>query len=141
MLVVEQTYKIESSPEEIYKVITDIKDCSWRSDINKIKRIDSKHFLEIECGDKKRKSPDFLTFITVLRKTKNKAYDIYIVNNVMEGNVYVSLQVVDNKTELIIKHEVNIDSRRKWFFTISKSGIKSIQNRYVSDLKKRLTNE
>jgi len=138
MLIVEQTYKLESSLEEVYKAITDLKDYSWRSDIDKIRKIDSKHFLEIEYGDKKKSAPDFITFITVLRKTKDKAYDLNIVNNVMEGNVYISMNQIDNKIEITIKHEMDIGNKNKWFFKIGKTGIKSIQKRYITDLKKKL---
>lgn len=129
MIVVEKKVLINSSPKEIYEIITNNEFYLWRSDLSEVKIIDNKNF--IEYTNKK-----FPTFFSIIKKTKNKKYEACMNNNNLEGKFIVELKQVENKTELIIREEVEIiDNKKKM---LGKLFLKKMQKKYIDDLIKEL---
>jgi len=129
MVILEQTHIINHGPDKIYKVITDTVNYHWRSDLSEIKVIDANHFIEYS----KKNVP---TFFEVIKKIKNKYYEVSINNNEIEGTAIITLRPVDDGTELIIKEELEILDNKKRI--LGKIYLKKRQNKYIANLKQHL---
>lgn len=129
MIVVEKKVLINSNPKEIYEIITNNEFYLWRSDLSDIKIIDNKNFIEYT-------NKNFPTFFSIIKKIKNKKYEVSMNNNNLEGKFIVELKQIENKTELIIREEVEIiDNKKKM---LGKLFLKKMQKKYVDDLIKEL---
>lgn len=129
MIVVEEKILINCNPKEIYEIITNNEFYLWRSDLSEIKIVDDNHF--IEYTNKK-----FPTFFTVVKKTKNKRYEVELNNNNLEGKFIIELFKSGNKTEFLIREELNISDSKK--ILLGKVYLKKMQKKYINDLIKEL---
>ena len=44
---VEMKIDFKSSVEEVFKIVSNMDDCSWRSDLSKVKKVDITHILSM----------------------------------------------------------------------------------------------
>lgn len=129
MIVVEEKVLLNSSPKEVYEIITNNNFYLWRSDLSEIKIVDDDHFIEYT----RKKYP---TFFTIIKKAKNKRYEVEISNNNLEGKFVVELLKNDDKTEFLIREEVIINDSKKRL--LGKLYLKKLQKKYINDLIKEL---
>lgn len=129
MIVVEEKILIDAKPKEIYDIITNNEFYLWRSDLSKIEIVDENHFIEYT-------NKNFPTFFTVIKSIKNKRYETEMINNNIEGKFIIELKKIDNKTEFIIREEIQKLNIKLKF--ASKLFLKKMQKKYIFDLLKEL---
>ena len=124
--------KFESSIEEVWDIITNREDVSWRPDILKVEIINDEEFKEITKSGQ----------ITSYKIEENKKYNIYVLrmkNKNIEGIFQASFK--DNQkegctVEFYQKNElISIGAIIASIFFVN---LTKLQNRYVYDMKKRL---
>ncbi len=118
---------LEESITRSYANLTDCTNCIWRREIKEIKPIDEKHFIEYSLKD-------YPTFFTVLKKTKNKTYELEFSNNEMEGNIRYQFSKEEKKTKIEVFLDVQWVSERNHL--LAKSRLKKHWKDFLRDLEK-----
>ena len=76
---VEMKIDFKSSVEEVFKIVSNMDDCSWRSDLSKVKKVDNHTYLEY---DRKH----HVTNINITNCRKNIQFEYDIQNNNYKGH-------------------------------------------------------
>lgn len=76
---VEMKIDFKSSVEEVFKIVSNMDDCSWRSDLSKVKKVDNHTYLEY---DRKHN----VTNINITNCRRNIQFEYDIQNNNYMGH-------------------------------------------------------
>ncbi len=106
----ENTVLLEEDLSTVYNNLTDPTNIIWRTDLKKVVSMDSKHFMEYNLDN-------YPTFFTIIKKSKNKQYQLEFVNNEAEGTICYKLQEKENKTEITVSLDVKFTEKKEnfWF--------------------------
>ena len=77
---IDMTVDFKSEVAAVFKVITNLKDCSWRSDLTRVEQIGDNRFIEYD-----RKQRETKIFVTDLRENIQFDYDVEIIVIVVIG--------------------------------------------------------
>lgn len=117
--------------EKIWNIVTDNSNYSWRSDLSKIKIIDDEHFIEYTKNN-------YSTYFTITSKIKLKEYKFDLENTNMKGKwVGLFKNLPNGNVELDLIEEV--ETHNFIMRILAKPYLKSMQKRYIRDLKNRLS--
>lgn len=127
MKTIEMTVDFASGVSKVFKVMTNLLDCSWRSDLLKVEKISDNQFIEYD-----RKNRATKIIITDYRKNIQFEYDVQNEHyNGHWSSQFVNLKDGGCRVYLIFYFE----SRS----IISKfTRVDKFQMRYIEDLKKEL---
>lgn len=113
--------------QSVWKVVTDVRNCGWRSDLSRTEVLNEKQFVEYT----KDNYPTTFT-ITVTEPCKRWAFDME--NSNMKGHWTGVFTEKDGQTEIDFTEEV---TAAKWIMKpFVGAFLKKQQELYVSDLKK-----
>ncbi len=116
--------------EELWNIITDNDNYSWRSDLSKIDNIDAEHFIEYTKNN-------YPTYFTIISKKRLKEYKLDIKNTNIKGSwTGLFKELPNGKVEVDFKEEIatfNIMMK-----LLAKPYLKCQQKRYISDLEREL---
>lgn len=130
MICVEKKIVLSYPREEIWKIVTDLSDWKWRSDLSKIEVCNPQYFIEYT----KKNIP---THFHITDKKANEYYRFTIENDHIKGvwtGTFLALE--PNKTEFILLEELEIN--RFIMKLLSKPYLKKQQKQYIDDLEKKL---
>lgn len=115
----------EESLSCIFRNLTDSTNLIWRSDVKEVKVIDDTHFIEYS-------NQDYPTFFTIVKKTKNKKYELEFVNNDLEGMICYQIQKKDDKSSLSVSLDVTFMNAKSTF--LAKRKFKRRWKTHIEDL-------
>lgn len=116
--------------EQIWKIVTDLSDVSWRSDLSSIEVVDETHFIEYS-------KDHFPTHFTILSKQSLKEYSLYIENANMKGRWIGFFRELENgNVELDFTEE--IEPNHFFMKLLARFYLKQMQKQYMKDLERRL---
>lgn len=121
--------EINASIDDVFKIITDNNNYSWRSDLDKIEIIGDNKFVEYAKNG-------FPTEFTITDCVPNSYYAFNIDNANMYGRWYGKFTSGNNKTVVEFTEELSAKKAIPSF--LIKMYIKKQQRRYVKGLKKRI---
>lgn len=123
----ESSIILNDKVSNVFNKVIDIKNVNWRSDLNVIKGIDDNNFIEYS-------KKNYPTFYTVLKNTKNKAYELEFINNKVEGHIKYSFKKEEDKTNVTVILDVTFVNAK--FKVIAKQKLKNQWKRFIVDLSK-----
>lgn len=115
--------------EQIWDIITNNKDYSWRSDLSKIEVIDNNHFIEYTKNN-------FPTYFEITKIEKPKRYEFNLSNENIKGHWVGIFNNLNDKTEILFEEEIEVSN--VVMMIVSKIYLKSQQRRYIKDLKRKI---
>lgn len=133
MIVSSIKVELNCNKEKLWDIITNNKNCFWRSDLLKTEIIDETHFIEYT-------KKNYPTYFTITSKKKLKEYKFTLKNTNIEGKwsgIFTKLK--NGNIELIFTEEINVSNFIMKLF--AKSYLKKQQKNYINDLKKELIKE
>ena len=116
--------------KELWGVITDNTNYSWRSDLSKIEIVDDKHFIEYTKNN-------YPTYFTITSKENLKEYKFDIENTNIKGKWIGIFNELENGNVLLDFTE-EIETNNVIMKLLAKPYLKSQQKRYFRDLEKQL---
>lgn len=112
--------------KEIWNIITDNNNYSWRSDLSKIEIINDKEFIEYDKNN-------YPTHFTITKKEYLKEYRFTIKNTNIKGNwIGIFKELSNYKVEIDFTEE--IETHNLLMKLLAKPYLKSMQKRYIKDL-------
>ena len=118
--------------EDVWNTITNNKDWQWRTDLENLKIINDKEFIEYGKGG-------FEVHFKITKKEKFKIYAFNMDSNAFSGKWTGSFEKLpDGKTKITFTESITY---KKLFYKIFASlfvNLKKIQDTYMRDLKKKL---
>ncbi|WP_294578490.1 hypothetical protein [uncultured Thomasclavelia sp.] len=124
---VEMQVDFSSSIEKVFQTVTDLMDCSWRSDLAKVEKIDDNKFIEYN-----RKNQATKILVTDCRQ--NTQFEYEVQTNNYKGHwsgQFASLP--DNGCRLFLLFYFEPNSILGKFVRVDR-----FEQRYIEDLKKKL---
>lgn len=123
--------ELNTDIEEIWNIITDNKDYSWRSDLSKIEIVDEKHFIEYSKNN-------YPTYFTITSKEKFKKYEFTMENTKIKGKwIGLLKKKANRKTEIDFTEE--IETNNLIMKVLAKTYLKNMQKRYIKDLERKIS--
>lgn len=123
---------LNSKIEDVWDSITDNKNWQWRSDLQDLKILNDKKFIEYGKGG-------FEVHFTITKKEKYKIYafdmDSKAFSGEWEGNFE---KLPDEKTKITFKESLEYKNLFYKIFASLFINLKAIQDVYMRDLKKKL---
>lgn len=124
---IDMTIDFKSDVETVFKTITTLLDCSWRSDLLKVEQIDDNKFIEYNRKHKKTK-----IYVTDFRK--NIQFDYNVENNSYKGHWSGQFAPLDDGgCRMFLTFDFEPQSMLGKFARVDK-----FEERYIEDLKKKL---
>lgn len=120
---------ISGCEEEVWNIITNNQDYSWRSDLSNLRVVDEAHFIEYD-------KTNFPTYFKIVTKNKLDKYILHFENKNLQGSFVGTIQKKDNNSVLILTEEVEV--KNIIMKLLAKSYLKKQQARYINDLKIKL---
>lgn len=118
--------------DEVWAVVTDNSDYTWRSDVEKIEQVDEKTFVEHYKGGG-------ATHFTITKKERNKRYTFSMKNKQFIGDwIGVFTALSPESTQIVFTEELIIKNPFIWAVSFFALNLKKIQTRYLSDLEKKI---
>lgn len=124
---VEMKIDFKSSVEDVFKIVSNIDDCSWRSDLSKVKKVDAHTYIEYN-----RKNHATKIKITDCRKNIQFEYDIQNYNYVGHWSGQFA-PLKDGGCRMYLSFYFEPCSILGKFVNVDK-----FEERYIEDLKKKL---
>ncbi len=127
------TEQFQAAPQEVWDIVTNNEDFSWRSDLAKIQiEKDGTEFTEYT-------KDGFSTHFTITEKDPLKRYAFEMSNKSFTGS-WIGLfhHLPDGGTELVFTEEVRFKNALLELVSHIFLNLKKMQQTYMSDLKKRL---
>lgn len=129
--MIKSTIKAElnANIDEVFDIVADNKNYSWRSDLDRIEIVDNNKFIEYAKNG----------FPTEFIITANEPYSYYafsIDNENLSGRWYGKFTNANNKTLVEFTEELSAKKAMPTF--LIKMYVKKQQRQYVKDLKKRI---
>ena len=115
--------------QKVWKAVTSLEDCTWRSDLGKIEIVNENQFIEYT-------KDGYATTFTITVKESYKRYEFDIENGNMQGHWTGIFTKKGNSTELDFTEDVT--AKKLFLKPFVKGYLKKQQQLYVSDLKKFL---
>ena len=115
--------------QKVWKAVTSLEDCTWRSDLGKIEIVNENQFIEYT-------KDGYATTFTITVKESYKRYEFDIENGNMQGHWTGIFTKKGNSTELDFTEDVT--AKMLFMKPFVKGYLKKQQQLYVSDLKKFL---
>ena len=115
--------------QKVWKAVTSLEDCTWRSDLGKIEIVNENQFIEYT-------KDGYATTFTITVKESYKRYEFDIENGNMQGHWTGIFTQKGNSTELDFTEDVT--AKKLFMKPFVKGYLKKQQQLYVSDLKKFL---
>lgn len=121
--------ELDATIDEVFNIVADNKNFSWRSDLERIEIIDKNKFVEYAKNG-------FPTEFVITAKEPYSLYVFNIDNENMSGRWYGNFTSANNKTVVEFTEELTAKKAMPSF--LIKIYIKKQQRQYIKDLKKRL---
>lgn len=119
----------QNNIKEVWNIVTSLDNCSWRSDIEKIKIINDKQFVEY--------TPEgYATNFTVTAEKQYERWEFDMENENMTGHWTGIFTEKNGQTE--IEFTENVTAKKLIMKPFIKMYLKKQQKKYISDLKKAL---
>lgn len=115
--------------QKVWKAVTSLEDCTWRSDLGKIEIVNENQFIEYT-------KDGYATTFTITVKESYKRYEFDIENGNMQGHWTGIFTKKGNSTELDFTEDVT--AKKLLMKPFVRGYLKKQQQLYVSDLKKFL---
>ena len=115
--------------QKVWKAVTSLEDCTWRSDLGKIEIVNENQFIEYT-------KDGYATTFTITVKESYKRYEFDIENGNMQGHWTGIFTKKGNSTELDFTEDVT--AKKLFMKPFVKGYLKKQQERYITDLKKAL---
>jgi hypothetical protein len=126
------TETLDFKMEDVWDTITDNKNWQWRSDLEDLKIINDKEF--IECG----KGGQEIHF-TITKKEKYKVYQFTMDSKHFSGEWIGNFEKLPNgKTKITFTESIVYKNLFLKMFAFLFINLKNIQDAYMRDLKKKL---
>lgn len=122
--------EINASIDDVFKIITDNNNYSWRSDLDRIEIVGENKFVEYAKNG-------FPTEFTITDCIPNSYYAFNIDNANMSGRWYGKFDSVNNITVIEFTEALTAKNALPKF--LIKHYIKKQQRQYIKDLKKYIT--
>lgn len=116
------------SIENLWNIITDNTNYTWRSDLSKIEIIDDTHFIEYAKNN-------YPTYFTITSKVNLREYKFNFENSNIKGKWIGIFEKLDDETVLLDFTE-EIETTNIIMKILAKPYLKSQQKRYMKDLQK-----
>lgn len=123
---------LQSEIRKVWKVITDNSQYAWRSDLERIEVLDSRHFIEYAKNG-------IETRFTITAKEPCKRYVFSMENRNMTGSWTGLLRETASGTEIDFTEEVK--ARKLIMNLFAGFYLKKQQKQYAADLKRKLGEE
>ncbi|MCD7892895.1 MAG: hypothetical protein LUG60_04255 [Erysipelotrichaceae bacterium] len=131
MIIINNEEKLNDKIENVWKLVTDLNDQSWRNHIQSSQVIDNKHYQEINDQGLK-------TTIIIINKIENDVFEFNFTNDEYDGHWLAKFDVMDDcTTKLHIT--AAFEMKKKTMFV--KNGFNKIVKQYFSDLNDALKKE
>lgn len=121
--------ELDATIDEVFNIVVDNKNYSWRSDLERIEILDKNKFVEYAKNG-------FLTEFVITAKEPYSFYAFNIDNENMSGRWYSKFTSANNKT--IVEFTEELTAKKAMPSFLIKMYIKKQQRQYIKDLKKRL---
>ncbi|MDG5800670.1 SRPBCC family protein [Marinilabiliaceae bacterium ANBcel2] len=119
--------------DDVWNIITDNNNWRWRSDLHDLKILNDKEFIEYGEGG-------FQVHFTITKKEQNKIYAFNMDSKAFFGHWEgVFEELSDGKTKITFTESIMYKNLFYKVFASLFINLKSIQNKYMRDLKKRLS--
>ena len=129
MVVVSIEESINCDLKRVWNVVTSLLEYEWRSDLEKIKVVDEKHFVEYAKGG-------YATKFSITEKKQHEFYSFEMENDTMKGHWMGTFERSGDETKLHFVEEIEA---KKWFVKpFVKMYLKKQQKTYMDDLKQKL---
>lgn len=129
MAISKITVVLNHSVQEVWNVVTSLKEYHWRSDLSKIETVNENRFIEYTKNG-------YATTFTVTLCEPLKRWEFDMENSNMKGHWCGIFTEVDGGTQIDFTEEVNA---KKFFMKpFVKGFLKKQQEVYTADLKKAL---
>lgn len=119
---------ISADLHTVWKAVTSLDDCTWRSDLSCIEIHDDKSFTEYTTRG-------IGTRFTVTTQKPYSLYEFDMENNNLSGHWTGLFRQTERGTEVIFSETVRV--KRWWMRPLAKPYLKKQQARYVTDLKRK----
>lgn len=116
---------------QLWDIITNNSNDTWRTDVSKIKVIDDIHFVEYT----KKDAP---TYFTITKKDKLNIYELEIENANIKGKWIGKFRELENGS-IEIDFTEEIETTAFMMKLLAKPYLKSMQKRYIRDLERELS--
>ncbi len=130
MVISQDKIKLNAEIENIWNLITQTVECTWRSDLSKIEKTDETHFIEYT-------KQGYPTYFTITKKEKPHLYQMELENDNMKGEWIGTLTLLENG-QVLIEFTEKIEVKKAMLKLMVKPYLKSQQKRYFKDLVKKL---
>lgn len=129
MAISKITVVLNHSVQEVWNVVTSLKEYHWRSDLSKIETVNENRFIEYTKNG-------YATTFTVTLCEPLKRWEFDMENSNMKGHWCGIFTEIDGGTQIDFTEEVNA---KKFFMKpFVKGFLKKQQEVYTADLKKAL---
>ena len=118
-----------ASVQDVWDIVTSLKNYQWRSDLGKIEQLNEKQFVEYT-------KDGFSTTFTITVSQPYKRWEFDIENSNMKGHWTGIFAEKDGQAEIIFTEDVT--AKKVIMKPFVKAFLKKQQIQYVSDLKKAL---
>lgn len=120
------------SIKRVWETVTDNKDFSWRSDLEKIEIKTETKFTEITKSGEK-------TEFEIIEKKPYEIYKFKMGNNFFQGDwTGKFIEITPESTKLIFTEELNIKNPIIWLLSFFMMKLHQIQKTYMEDLQEKL---
>lgn len=124
---VEMTVDFKSDVATVFNTVSNLGDCSWRSDLQRVEQVDVNKFIEYNRKEKATK-------IRVTDNRKNIQFDYDVQNSNYQGHWSGQFAPLDDGgCRMFLTFDFEINSMLGNFFRVDK-----FEERYIEDLKKEL---
>ncbi len=118
-----------ASVQDIWDIVTSLENYQWRTDLDKIEKLNEKQFVEYT-------KDGFSTTFTITVSEPYKRWEFDIENSNMKGHWTGIFAEKDGQAEIIFTEDVI--AKKAIMKPFVKAFLKKQQTQYVSDLKKAL---
>lgn len=130
MIVSKIKEELNYKTSDVWEIVTNLNEYSWRSDLSKIEVINEKEFVEYD-------NKGYKTNFTISVFSPMERYEFEIENDNMVGHWIGKFEFSNNKTTLEFIENIKVKNRFMKIF--AKMYLKKQQRRYMTDLKKALS--
>ncbi|MCD7949063.1 MAG: hypothetical protein LUG12_02210 [Erysipelotrichaceae bacterium] len=131
MIIINNEEKLDGKIEDVWQLVTDLNEQTWRNHLNSSRVIDTKHYEEINDQGLK-------TTFVILNKIVNEVFEFNFKNDEYDGHWLAKFEVVDNNiTKLHIT--AAFETKKKSMF--AKKNFNKIVKQYFNDLQQALKKE
>lgn len=121
---------LESPISDVWNIVTNNGDTSWRSDISRVEVLENQFIEYTKNG--------FQTIFTITKLEFEKQYEFDLVNQNMTGHWIGTFQKVDeHNTRLELTELISV--KHKLMKLLAPIYLKKQQKRYIRDLKEKLS--